>query len=159
MERPDRTFMKELKRLDSKLDCYLSKELQEKNDYKDPLWVITMDRPLRDPVIIRIIHDGEYGYRTPNYEDIDFLKKCDTQRTSVDEQMKMTAYVMEKAREVKKKSDADNRHNRTKDGKYLFRDFRAKYIEGRAKGHRHVRRIEPKPKGDTYKVIDKRKIK
>ncbi len=159
MERPDRVFVQDLKRVYNKLDCYLSYELKEKNGYKDPLYVITQDRAHRAPVIIRIIHDGNYGFRKPSQIDIDWLIERDTRRMSMDEQMEQTAYIMEKARELKEKSDASERHDRTKDGKYLFKDFRAKHIDGNAKGHKHVRRIIPKPKNNTYKVIDRRKLK
>ncbi len=159
MERPDRVFVQDLKRVYNKLDCYLNYELKEKNGYKDPLFVITQSRARGLPVIIRIVHDGNYGFRKPSQIDIDWFKERDVRRVPLNEQLEKTAYVMEVARELKEKANLSERHDRTKDGKYLFKDFRAKHIDGNAKGHRHVRRITPKPKGDTYKVIDRRKLK
>lgn len=147
------SFYKELKLKDKRLDCYLDHNLHT----KDPLYVVTYDRPSRGSVIIYVVHDGNLGYRYPNKSDLEAISAADQEKHTLKEQLDKQAALMEKARELHdRKTDEALREARL-DNKYQFKNLYSQLVEGSAKGHSHVRRVEPKSKG--FKVIDKRVVK
>lgn len=146
------SFYKELKLLDNKLDCYLSHALHT----EDPLFVITYERPKGDPVVIYVIHDGNLGFRQPSIIDLETLQKADQTKIPLNEQLDKQADLMDKVKQIQERRANESIEDAAKDNKYQLRNIYAKVVDGNMKGHKHVRRIEPKTKG--YKVVDKRKI-
>ncbi len=146
------SFYTDLKLLDKRLDCYLDTTLKT----KDPLYVVTYDRPHRSAVIIYVVHDGNLGYRYPDVRDLKALHDSDQNRFSLKERLDKQAKLMEEARELHERKTDEALRDARKDNKYQFRNLYSQIVEGSAKGHKHVRRIEPKSRG--YKVIDKRRV-
>jgi len=154
MERPlEGSFYRELKALDKRLDCYLNYTIQRRRNLKTPLWCITYNRSHKEPIILRVIHDGNYGYRYPNKTDLEWLGDRDMCKDDVKSRIDHTAYIMEQARELQEKKANDEIRDMTKDGRYQLMYHMGK-AGGSGKGTKHVRPIEVKPKG--FKVIDRR---
>ena len=155
-QRPGGSFMKELKLLDPRLDCYLEEELAKKRGIT-PLYVITYDRPFRGPIIIHVIHDGNFGYKEPDKRDLDFLAEGDCEKQSLKSQLDAKCRYFEEVRKKKEMDFEDNIHHLTRENKtQLLKLYNNSH--GSGKGAHHVRKVEPKnDKG--YRVVDNRKIK
>ena len=156
MERPDGTFYKKLKELDPKLDCFLNYDLKKRKNLKDPLYCITYDRPVRGPIIIKVIHDGNWGFRHPNPRDLDWLHERDMHKDTIRNRIQNTAKIMEEARAIKEEKQTDDFRAMTKEGKYQLM-YELNKIGGAGKGAKHVRPVNVKSKGFT--IEDLRKLK
>jgi len=146
MYTPDRTFVKDLKLLDKRLDC----------EY-DPLmerFVITYDRAWRDPVPVLIV-DPDAGYpRQPDKREINMLWQGDNTRISPKERLLKSAKYMEDYRTKRRAYMADEVRGMTKDG---VRQIKSKIdgISGSGKGNATFRRIKPKQRGKTAEELTK----
>ena len=155
MERPTgTTFYKKLKELDPKLDCYLNYDIKRARNLKEPLWCITYERPLRDPIIVRVIHDGNYGFRQPNPRDLEWLHSHDMHRDGVRYRLEFAAKLMEEARDLQEQKQEQEFRDMTKDGRYQIMYEMNKAL-GAGKGAKHVRQVIPKSKGYTVKDLRK----
>jgi len=137
MYTPDRVFMKDLKTLDSKLNCYF-----ERNHGH---FVVTYDRAVGGSVPIMMVEGQDGGFRQPDHREINKLHRYDTHRESMKDKLHKSAKYMEDAREKQKKTAADNIRNMTKDDKNQLASGFAKLAGG--KHNATFRRIDPKPKG------------
>lgn len=155
MEKPNSSFMKDLKLLDSRLDCYLNHELcKKRDDIYDPVFVITMPRPVGGPVIVHMVHNNGH-FRQPDNRDLEILHGGDSWAFGgPSKYVEFRAKLMEKAREDQERRTRETLRDLTKDYKYQLMNTFSK-AAGSGKGQRHVQRIIPKPKGITIKDLRK----
>jgi hypothetical protein len=74
MVNPDRSFMRQLKELDRRLNCVFRPEHEH--------FVITYDRGHGEPVNICMVKAEDGGFRQPNRTDLDFVFSGDLERMS-----------------------------------------------------------------------------
>lgn len=147
MVQPDRVFMKRLKEIDKKLGCQWFPHLEK--------FMLTYKRPVGEPVAFRLIESETGEFRQPDQREIDWLMEHDSQRVSHKEQLNEISRKAEEYKAKMEKERKDRIHETTLDNKYQITNLH-NLSQGIAKGHKHVRRIEPKTKG--YTVRDLRKI-
>lgn len=149
MYTPDRTFMKDLKRLDSRLGCYYNQNHKH--------FVITHERALGSPAEILLVERSDGGFRQPDRRDLDVLCEGDLHRTNVKERLQQTVKHMEQFREREDAHARDEIRNATKDDKhFLMNAYSRAFNTG--KGNSAFRRIKPKTKGKVFSVKDKRRV-
>ena len=156
MDRPNKdSFMKDLKAISPKLDCYLDYERAKKLG-TEPLYVITYPNTALngEPIIINVVHDGNFGHRYPNKDDLKKLYDSDTHRIPIEDQLRRSAYMMTKFQEEADRKRYEEIRDRTKDNKYQLMNQYNKIV-GSGKGAHHVRQITPKTKGYTVKDLRK----
>ena len=141
MPTPSRSFMKDLKLMDKRLDCQF--------EPGHGRFVITYKRPWGDPAIVHLVQSETGGFRQPNRNDLVFLKGGDMETMTVRERMNKVSYYMEKVREKKQRDAADNIRHMTLDNR---RQLAAAFdrIHGAGKGNATFRRITPKPRGKVF---------
>lgn len=142
MYTPDHGFIRKLKEIDSKLDCFFNQD--------GPFVVVTYKRATGEPATIYTVKADDGGFRVPDQRDIDKIRQGDMNRSSIKERLGKTAKYMED-REAKIKKDAhDNIMDATKDNKIqLMREYGRIYSPG-GKGNRPFRQLTPKPKGKVF---------
>jgi len=145
MYNPDRVFVQDLKRLDSKLGCYY-----EQNHGH---FVVTYKRPIGDAVPVMMVKNDDGGFRHPDKRDIERLKEGDNHRVDPVTRVKIAAAYMERERELQRKRRKDEIRNMTKDDKLQLAPRIAKLAGG--KQNSVFRRVEPKPKGKTVNQLKK----
>lgn len=145
MYSPDRTFVKDLKRLDPKLGCYY-----ERNHGH---FVVTYDRAVGGPVPVMMVKNDTGGFRQPDKRDIDRLKEGDNHRVDPATRVKIAAAYMERERDLQRKKRRDEIRNMTKDDKLQLAPRMAKLAGG--KQNSVFRRVEVKPKGKTVDQLKK----
>lgn len=140
MYAPDRIFLKDIKQLDSKLDCHYEREHGH--------FVITYDRAAGGSVPILLVEGQDGGFRQPDRREILKLKKSDIQRVSMEDQLKAAASYMEKERDKTRRNARDNIRNMTKDDKHQLASKFARLDRGK---HNSIfRRVGNKPKGKVF---------
>lgn len=126
--KPDKSFMKDLKLLDRRLDCFFNSE--------DEIFVITFQRPFGDPVPIakcagRDPQSGEF--RRPDRRDIEFVASGDLSRKKLTDKLAETAYYMEQHRAMRRKKTREDVRLRTIDERRtLMPRFERAYGHGKA---------------------------
>lgn len=155
MEKPNDSFMRDLKALDKRLNCYLNHELcKKRDDVYDPVFVITMPRPVGEDVIVHVVHNNGH-YRQPDNRDLEILHGGDSWAYGgPSKYVEFRAKLMEKYRENHERKTREELRDMTKDSKYQLINAFSK-AAGSGKGQRHVRRVIPKPKGITIKDLRK----
>lgn len=120
----DRSFMKDLKALDKKLDCFFNPE--------DEVFVITYKRATGDPVPIAKCagREPDGSFRQPDQRDIGFVHSGDRSRVSLDQHLNQVAEYMASFREKKRKDAKENIRNMTKDDKIQLKNAAARVADG-----------------------------
>lgn len=91
---PDRSFMKDLKLLDRRLDCVFRQEHCH--------FVIVYKRDYGDPVNLALVEGDDGAFRQPDKRDIAFISSGDLARTRPKDHLARTAQYMEAIREGKR---------------------------------------------------------
>lgn len=141
MYKPSRYFMKQLKQLDPKLDCYYNKNAER--------FIITYQRATGEPVPILQVKTEDYKFRFPDKRDIDKLCEGDCLRVSMKERLDRASRYMTEYREKKRAEAKENIRLMTVDDRKILR---------RAVGRLHnpkfdssmFRKIIHKPKGKVF---------
>lgn len=140
MYRPDRSFMKQLKRVHSRLDCKYRIDLE--------LFAITWEMPLGPDAELMLVRDDMGGFRHPDQRDIDMICEGDIHRTNIKERIQKTEKYMRDWREKEDAYRKDEIRNSTKDDKIqLINEYRRTFNIGSKTPE--FRRIKPKVKGKT----------
>jgi len=104
------SFMKDLKQMDSKLDCFFHPGTEK--------FIVTYKRATGEPVPVATLAGMEDGcFRQPNTRDLEFIKSGDMSNTTVKDKMSKVANHMEFEREKQRRSSYENIRDRTKDDK------------------------------------------
>lgn len=147
---PER-FRRDLKQLDSGLDCEFSREHGR--------FVITQTGKIsgKVPVIVVLGDDGG-GYRYPDQRDIRVLQEADLHRKGqeVRDRIQKGEDYMARTKEKQDKFNKDEIRTRTREDRIQLSNTYVKTFN-LGKGSSQFRRIEHKPKG--FVVRDKRLIK
>jgi len=138
---PDRTFMKDIKRLDPKLGC--------KFEPSHGHFVVTYDRAVGPPAPICMVKDKNGEFRQPDKRDLDFIKSGDRDNVDVETRLRKSAKYMEDTREKQKRDTKSNIRDMTLDGKNQLTNAFSR-LAGGGKGNSTFRRINVKPKGTVY---------
>ena len=111
------SFMKDLKLMDKKLDCFFHPATEK--------FIVTYERATGEPVPIATLAGMENGhFRQPYGTDLEFIKSGDMSNTTIKEKMSKVANHMEFEREKQRRSSYENIRDRTKDDKiFLKRAF------------------------------------
>lgn len=120
----DRSFMKDLKALDKRLDCFFNPD--------DEVFVVTYKRATGEPVPIAKCggRQPDGSFRQPNQSDLGFVASGDRSKVSLDEHLRKVADYMESFR-AKKRADArENIRNMTKDDKIQLKNAAARVADG-----------------------------
>ena len=135
------SFMKDLKSMDSKLDCVWNPDGKK--------FVVTYERAIGGSVPIATLAGVENGsFRQPNPRDLEFIKSGDMSNDTVKARMNRTAAYMEDVRESQKKKASDEIRDMTKDSKIQLTQGAVKVAGG--KGNSAFRRVEHKTKGKVF---------
>jgi hypothetical protein len=134
MPEVDRSFKRDLKNLDRRLDAKFNGEH----------FVVTYDRGYGEPVNIFRIKGRDDGFRQPDRRDLEVIKGGDLEVEKMETRLKKAAYAAECQRREDQRKAKDNIRNMTKDDKIqLQRAVARKY--GTGKGNATFRRIDHKP--------------
>lgn len=122
--KPDRSFMKDLKALDNKLDCFFNPE--------DEIFVITYKRASGDPVPIAKAggRQPDGSFRQPNSEDIGFVASGDRAKVGLEEHLRKVADHMVEVRRKKREESRELIRNLTKDDKIQLKNAAARVADG-----------------------------
>lgn len=124
----DKGFMRELKSLDKRLDCFFNAE--------DEIFVITYERPFGDPVPIAKCagRDKDTGiFRRPDRRDIEFVASGDLSKKDINSKLAESSYYMEKYREKRRETVRDEIRQRTiEDRRSLMSRFQRAAGSGKA---------------------------
>lgn len=141
--KPDRSFIKELKLIDKRLDV----------KFNGNNFVITYDRGHGEPVNIALVKRDDGGFRQPDRRDLEHVKGGDlAQGDSMDIRLRKLAYASEQMRAQMRRQARQNIRDMTKDGKnQLAKAFMQRTNQG--KGNAAFRRVEPKPGKNNVRVV------
>ena len=139
--RPDRTFVKDLGRLDKNLGCHYESDHQH--------FVVTYKRSVGGAVPLFAVKRDDGGFRQPDKRDIERLKESDIERESPQERMQRASKYMSDVREVDRKRGKDDIRNMTKEGSIQLQNVINK-ASGSGKGNSAFRRIKHAPKGEVF---------
>jgi hypothetical protein len=141
MPEPSRSFMKDLKLMDKRLDCHFEPDHGH--------FVVTYERPYRGSVIVHLVKAEDGGFRQPNKLDLEFIKGGDMATMSIRERMNRVSHHMEQVQEKNRRNSADMfKHATQENRRQLAPAFDRLF--GAGKGNATFRRITPKPKGIVY---------
>lgn len=144
MPEVDRSFLRDLKNLDRRLDVKFNGEHM----------VVTYDRGHGEPVnIYHVKDDSTGGFRQPHQGDLKIIWQGDLARGEKPEmRVKKLAYYSEKMREKQRAEAKDNIRHMTRENKrYLSQQVTRLVNYG--KGNSSVRRITPKRSKNTVMTI------
>ena len=141
MYHPDRYFMKKLKGLDPKLGCEYNQNTHRFN--------ITYKRVTGLPVPILQVKTEDGSFRFPDQREINKLHESDTQRVSMDEQLKRASKYMSDYREKAERDARENIRLMTKDDKLQLRKAIGRAAEPKA-DHSIFNKPTYKPKGEVF---------
>lgn len=141
----DRSFMRELKNLDPRLNC--------KWEPSHCHFVVTYDRAVGEPVNLHCVETENGGFRQPDKRDLEVLWQGDKARgDKPDIRLKKAAYASELMRRERQRKSRENMRDWTKDGKIqLMNGFNK--ATNQSKANSAFRRIDHKPSKNTVKVI------
>jgi hypothetical protein len=134
MPEVDRSFMRDLKLMDSRLSVKFNGQHH----------VITFDRGHGEPVNILRIKAEDGGYRQPDRRDIAIIKGGDlAEGEPLESRLKKKAYISEEMRKQLRKKQHDEIRDQTRDNKLQLK----RWVNDRAnqsKGNAEFRRIPHK---------------
>jgi len=142
MPEVDRSFKRDLKNLDSRLDV----------KFNDRHFVVTYQRPFGEPVNIFRIQGEGGSFRQPDKRDLAIIKGGDlAEGSKMELRLKEAAYKAELIRRRDKQKAHDEIRDMTKDGK---NQLSKAFIQAtnQSKGNAAFRRIEHKPGKNVVKV-------
>lgn len=141
MYHPDRYFMKKLKKLDPNLGCEYNRNAKRFN--------ITYKRATGLPVPIIQVKREDGGFRHPDQREINKLHESDTQRISLDDQLKRSSKYMQEYREKKAAEARENLRLMTIDDRKQLRRAVGK-LHGPKYDASIFNKVTPKPKGKVF---------
>lgn len=140
MYKPDRTFMKDLKFLDRRLDV----------KFNGQHFIITFDRGHGDPVNIWVVKDEDGGFRQPDSRDLAALHRGDLAKMKPDEYLRMISQHFEEYREKTKAKFRQEMRDRTKDDQRQLKEAFRQVVLGDPKANATFRRVNVKPKPTVH---------
>jgi len=140
MYKPDPYFMKQLKSLDSRLDCKFNRDTNKFN--------ITYDR-VTGPIPLVQVSSEAGGYRQPDRRELLVLGESDMEKHSRRDHLNKASKYVRDYRVKQIRDASDNIRNMTKDNKYQLKNA-ARKIMGSGKANSTFRRINVKPKGQVF---------
>jgi hypothetical protein len=130
----DRSFKRDLKNLDRRLDA----------KFNGQHFVITYDRGHGQPVNILRVKGEDGGYRMPDRRDLAIVKGGDLEDEKMEVRLKKAAYKAEQVRlEDKRRAKAEIRAMTLDNKNQLAKAFTQKF--NTSKGNATFRRIDHKP--------------
>ena len=140
--RPDWFFMKQLRALDKRLDCF----------FNGTHFVITCETERYGKVNIWRVVDERGNFRQPDQRELDMLRQSDIEKRDPDEHFNLVTAYMEKYQEKRKKDVREEIRNRTVDDRrQLIKAFHP--ILGIGKANAAFRRINVRPKARGTIII------
>jgi len=136
--KPDRTFSKDLKRLDPRLAT----------KFNGQHFVITFDRGHGQPVNILVVKGEDGAFRQPDNRDITKLKECDLAREDYRDKFMRVSQHYEQVREKMKKASHETFRDLTKDSKIQLQQAFGRLS---SKANSAFRRVKLKPKGKVFR--------
>jgi len=116
---------------------------------------VTFKRAFGEPIPLFPVETEQGGFRRPADRDIQFLRQWDMENMTLSERLDRTTSYMEKSREQIRRRHRENILGMTRDDKIqLMQKFGR--LMGPGKFNSAFRRITPKPRGETFDVIDRR---
>ena len=135
---PDRTFMKEMKQLDSRLGV----------KFNGNHFVITYDRGHGEPVNVHVVKGDDGGFRQPDRRDMEALHEGDMSKQRLKDRLDRVSKYYEDTRENLKKKFRQELKDRTKDDKIQLQQAFAKAANA-SKSNSAFRRVTPKRKHEA----------
>lgn len=129
--RPDWSFMKQLKALDSRLGVKFNGEH----------FVVTFQRPGQAEYNVWKVVDERGGFRQPDQRELEMLRESNLERIGPDERFNLAREYMERFRSDARERVKDEVKGMTRDSRIqLVQAFRR--VAGSGKGNSAFRRIE-----------------
>ena len=141
MYKPSVSFMKKLKVLDPKLDCYFNSNAER--------FVITYQRATGEPVPIIQVRTEDDNFRFPDQRDIDKLCEGDCLRVSMKDRLNRASKYMQEYREKARANAKENLRLMTIDDSKILRKGLGRLISPKSNSS-IFRRILPKAKGKVF---------
>jgi len=141
MVTPDRSFMRNLKQLDKRLDCIFRPEHEH--------FVITYNRGYSEPVNLHCVKADDGGFRQPDMRDLKFIADGDLTNQKIKDRLREAEKRLYEIRENDKRKSAEMIRDITKDEKIYLRNKFNK-AGGAGKNIPAYRPIPYKPKGRVF---------
>jgi len=110
MPNVNRSFMKDLKLMDKRLNCFFHPETEK--------FIVTYERAMGGSVPIATLAGVENGvFRQPYARDLAFIKSGDMTNTTIERKLDEVSAHMEFEREEQRRKTHENFRDRTKDDK------------------------------------------
>jgi len=124
--KPDRSFMRELKQMDKRLDCVFRPEHEH--------FVVTYQRAYGEPVNLHLVKTEDGGFRQPDRRDLDLIKEGDLENQRLEDRLLKTSKYLYEVREESKRKNAEAIRDATRDDKhFLINAYRKRYGLGKPK--------------------------
>ena len=109
------SFMKDLKLVDKKLDCFFHPGTER--------FIVTYERATGEPVPIANVAGMINGhFRQPYGTDLEFIRSGDLSNSDVNERMQRVSHHMEYERDMQRKRSKAEIRDRTKDDKVFLKN-------------------------------------
>jgi len=119
----NRSFLKDLKLMDKRLNCFFHPETEK--------FIVTYERAMGAPVPIATLAGVENKlFRQPYSRDLEFIKSGDLSNTTIDEKMKKVSAHMEFEREKQRERSHNEFRDRIKDDKRQLQSAYEKVRDG-----------------------------
>lgn len=145
--RPDPVFMRDLKAIDSRLDCTWREDIN--------LFVIIQHRAVGPPWEIFTVEREDGGMRQPDQRELFALHMADVFRIPLEDRLKHGEDYMRDYAEKQDAYNADEIRAQTKEDRRQLMPAVAREFNMGGKNNSTFRRIEHKPKGFTIKDLRK----
>lgn len=134
MPEVDRSFLRDLKNLDKRLDA----------KFNGNHFVITYERGHGEPVNILRVRGEDGGFRQPDRRDLAIIKGGDLEDEKMETRLRKAAYKAEQQRLNERRKVKEMIRDRTKDDKLQLAKAITR-LSNSSKGNASFRRIDHKP--------------
>ena len=138
----DRSFKRDLKNLDRRLDV----RFNGKN------FIVTYDRGYAEPVNIFCIKGRDDGFRQPDKRDLAVIKGGDLETEKMETRLRKSAYAAERFRQEEIRKAKENIRDMTRDDK-IFLSQKFGQITNQSKSNAAFRRINHKASKNVVATI------
>lgn len=148
MYTPNPGFMRHLKSLDQRLDCYYESDWER--------FVVTYRRPHGKPIPLFQVKTAAGGFRQPDLRDIMYLKQWDMEEMTATERLTKVTSYMETIREFTQRKRRENIRGWTKDDRIQLMQVFGRLYGGKSNSAFRRINVKPRAKGEQFKIEDKR---
>ncbi len=148
MYHPNPSFMRLLKSLDRRLDCYYEVDWER--------FVVTWQRAHGTPIPLFQVKTADGGFRQPDVRDIMYLKQWDMEEMSPNMRLNRVTSYMEEIRKFTERKRREDIRGWTKDDRIQLMQVFGRLYGGKSNSAFRRINVKPRPKGELFTVEDRR---